>query len=159
MAISVRIVSVAFALLLAAGVQADTREKEAVQLNVKHPSMEEQVQRIETALASDNYSELSLEDKGKVRAALNRIRSTMGTRTSVDELAPGQRTEVGNDQAIVNTLLTQAHADSRMVCRRERVIGSNFPQQQCMTVGQRRRAMDDGQEAIRLRQRNSQHSL
>lgn len=159
MAISLRIVSAAFALLLAAGAQADTRDKQAVQLDVSQPSMEQQVQRIESALASDNYSELSLDDKGKVRAALNRIRTAMGTRASVEELAPGPRTEVGNDQAIVNTLLTQGHADSRMVCRRERVIGSNFPQQQCMTAGQRRRAMDTGQDALRNGQRNTQHVL
>lgn len=145
-----------FALLLAAGAQAGTRTTEAVQLDTTQPSVEAQVVQIESALSSEHYSELTPEDKAKVRAALNRIRVTMGDKRTVEELAPIPRMEVGNDQAVVNTLLTQAHADSRMVCRRERSIGSNFPQQQCMTVGQRRRTMETSQDGMLRHQRASQ---
>ena len=59
------------------------------------------------------------------------------------------QTEILNDQAVVNTILSRAHADSRMVCRRERATGSNRPERVCLTVAQRRKMQEDSKEGLR----------
>jgi len=112
----------------------------------------EQIDAIEKAMRSDNYSEISLEQKSEVQQALGRIRLKMGDHQRVDELSQEARVEIFNDQEKVNTILTNAHADSRMVCRRERTIGSNLPQRVCMTVAQRRQSEDASRKALQDRQ-------
>lgn len=146
--------AVALGLAGAAGAQAGTTAEEStpVQLNVE-TSIADQLARIERAMASEHYSELGPEDKGKVRAAIDRIRIKAGDQQTVAQLAPQVRTEVVNDQEIINTLLSQAHADSRMVCRRERTTGSNRMQRVCMTVAQQREATERGRNALENAQR------
>ncbi|WP_406234952.1 hypothetical protein ACI703_04510 [Isoptericola jiangsuensis] len=112
----------------------------------------EQIDAIEKAMRSDNYSEISLEQKSEVQQALGRIRLKMGDHQRVDELGAEARVEILNDQEKVNTILTKARADSRLVCRRERTIGSNMPQQVCMTVAQRRQSEDASRKALQDRQ-------
>ncbi|AWH54509.1 hypothetical protein C1924_15640 [Stenotrophomonas sp. ESTM1D_MKCIP4_1] len=109
----------------------------------------EQIAAIEKALSSEDYSEISMEQKSTVQQALGRIRLKMGDHQRVDEVSPQARVEIFNDQEKVNTILTQARADSRMVCRRERSTGSNMPQRVCMTVAQRREAEEAGRKALR----------
>lgn len=109
----------------------------------------EQIAAIEKAMSSDNYSEISMEQKSTVQQALGRIRLKMGDHQRVEELSPQARVEIFNDQERVNTILTQAHADSRMVCRRERSTGSNMAQRVCMTVAQRREALEAARKTMR----------
>jgi hypothetical protein len=52
----------------------------------------------------------------------------MGDHERIEQVSPQDRTEIFNDQEVINTIMTRAHADSRMVCRRERTTGSNMPQ-------------------------------
>ena len=52
----------------------------------------EQIRRVETAMGSEDYSEIGLEDKSRVQQALNRIRIKMNGREKVDELAPQSAT-------------------------------------------------------------------
>ncbi|MDX3932897.1 MAG: hypothetical protein QHC77_13270 [Stenotrophomonas sp.] len=119
-----------------------------VQLNVK-VSAQEQLAGVERALYSEHYSEVSLEDKSKVSAAINRIRTRLGNHDSVEQTTPQAQTDILNDQAVVNTILSRAHADSRMVCRRERATGSNRPERVCLTVAQRRKMQEDSKEGLR----------
>ena len=109
----------------------------------------EQLAKVERALHSEDYSELSVADKSRVQAALDRIRTRMAGRERFDQLTPPQKVEVFNDQEVVNTLMTNAKEDSRMVCRSERPIGSNRPQRTCMTVAQRRQATEDARQMKR----------
>ncbi|GAB3057274.1 hypothetical protein [Stenotrophomonas tumulicola] len=119
-----------------------------VQLDVKE-SVRDQLVRVERALQSEQYSEIGLEEKSKVSAAIDRIRTKLGDHETVEQANPLARTEIYNDQELVNTILSRAHADSRMVCRRERATGSNRPQQVCMTVAQRREAMENSRDVLR----------
>jgi len=119
-----------------------------VQLDVQE-SAGEQLARVEKALGTEEYSEIGAEDKGKVQAAIGRIREHLGDRSSPEEVNPDARTLIFNDQELINTILSRAHADSRMVCRRERSTGSNRPQQVCMTVAQRREATENARDALR----------
>lgn len=138
---------------LAATVQAKA-QKEAVRMDATTP-VSEQIRRVETAMGSEDYSEIGLEDKSRVQQALNRIKVRMNGREKVDELAAQERTDVFNEQEIVNTIMSRAQADSRMVCRRERLTGSNMPQSVCLTVAQRRKAQEDSRQALTDQQRLS----
>lgn len=119
-----------------------------VTLNVEVP-ISEQIQKVEGALRSETYSEISAEDRSLVRAALSRITSALEGRESAQGLSAADRTRVFNDQEVVNTILNRAKDDSRMVCRREKVVGSNFPQSICQTVAQRRKARETGRDYLR----------
>ncbi|HEL7749893.1 MULTISPECIES: hypothetical protein [Stenotrophomonas] len=145
------------ALMLSLGLVATVHakaEKQGVRMDGGAP-VAEQIRRVEAAIGSEDYSEIGLEDKSRVQQALNRIKIKMNGREKVDELAPQERNDVFNEQEIVNTIMTRAHADSRMICRRERLTGSNMPQSVCLTVAQRRKAQEESRRAMTDQQRMS----
>jgi len=127
---------------LAAQAGADGKGRDAAVAITADAPVAEQLANVERALGSEAYSEISMEDKSRVQAAVTRIRNRMGERERIDQLPAQQRTEIFNDQEVVNTIMTRAKADSRMVCRRERATGSNMNKSVCMTVAQRREAME-----------------
>jgi len=136
---------------LAATAQAKP-EKSEVKFDAKAP-VAEQIQAVEKAISSENYSEIGLEDKSRVQQALGRIKLAVGDHQHVEQLSPHDQTQVFNDQEVINTIMTRAHADSRMVCRRERSTGSNMPQSVCLTVAQRRKAQEESRKALNDTQR------
>ena len=84
----------------------------------------------------------------RVVDALGRIDALLG-KGGHASLPDKDKIEVFNDQDLINTLLTQAREDSRLVCRRERPVGSNRPQNICITVAARRQARENGADALR----------
>lgn len=130
------------------------QDKNVIDLN---HSFAEQRRTVMTDLEGDKYREISLEQKSAVVAALNRIQSRLGSADDASRLHENDRVAVMNDQSQINVILTQAAADSRLVCRREKTIGSNMPQNNCLTVAERERlrlrAQDD---TIRAHQRIGQ---
>ncbi|MEL5920715.1 hypothetical protein AAGG60_21830, partial [Stenotrophomonas maltophilia] len=54
-----------------------------------------------------------------------------------------------NDQQVVNTGLTQAREDSRLICQREKPIGSNRTTTQCRTVAERARPKQRANQDLR----------
>jgi hypothetical protein len=77
------------ALMLSLGLVATVQakaQKDTVQMDAFTP-VSEQIRRVETAMGSEDYSEIGLEDKSRVQQALNRIRIKMNGREKVDELA------------------------------------------------------------------------
>ncbi|WP_337245852.1 hypothetical protein [Luteimonas sp. gir] len=97
------------------------------------------------------YAEISPSDKQTVVSLLDRMQGVIEKTSSVDALHETERVRLFNDQEQVNTILTRAKADSRLVCRRETPIGSRLPQTNCMTVAERRRATETSQERLRSR--------
>jgi len=137
-----RIGSIVLLLALAGSAHAlAASSKDAVQMGGAKP-VAEQIREVELALVSEKYSEVSLADKSAVQASLNQIRTQVGDHERVEQLSPQAQVTVFNEQEKINTILTRAHADSRMVCRRERTVGSNMTSNHCMTVAQRRQAQD-----------------
>lgn len=124
------------------------RDSALVQLDVEE-SVAQQLARVEGALHSEQYSEIGMEDKSKVSAAIARIRDNLGAHETVEQANPEARTAIFNDQEVINTILTRAHADSRMVCQRERLTGSNRHTNVCMTVAQRREARENSSDVLR----------
>ncbi len=128
-------------------------DKKPYQLTDDEP-LQAQLQRVESTLESERYSEISPAAKLEVRGLLLRMRTALGDRTQISQMDPTAQVALYNDQSKVNQILSQAHADSRVVCRRERVIGSNMPQNQCMTVAERRRVTENAQRELLSRDRN-----
>lgn len=115
----------------------------------------EQKKAIEADLAnSETYSEISSEERVTVHQALDRISGLFRTYGSVERLSWEDRTQMFNDQEQINNILTRAGEDSRVVCKREKKVGSHRVTSQCSTVAERRRAMEDSQEELRKNQRS-----
>ena len=99
--------------------------------------------------AGGEYAEIGPEQQ---RVALELFRR-MGRLVDADgravALAPERKVELFNLQEELNTILQQAAEDSRLVCRRERHVGSNMPVNTCATVAERRRLREGGQEMFR----------
>lgn len=104
---------------------------------------------IERDLRGERYAEISAADRTRVREALGRIASALEGKPSLEALAEADRVAVFNDQEFINTTLTRAAEDSRLVCRREKKVGSHFASNVCMTVAERRRAQESAQDRVR----------
>lgn len=146
--LAVLVIGLAVASNAQATLNAAVDGKSPVQLDVKL-SIAEQLALVESAMGTEHYSEIGQQDRAAVRDALGRIRANIGDAPSVDGLAPDIRNAVFNDQELVNTIMTRAHADSRMVCERVQLTGSNRREQICMTVGQRREMRENSKDALR----------
>lgn len=119
-------------------------------VDVAEGGFAEQRKAIEADLADgETYSEISMEDRATVNQALNRIAGLFQTYGSVERLSWEDRTQMFNDQEQINNILTKAGEDSRLVCRREKKVGSHRVTTQCSTVANRRRAMEDSQNVLR----------
>lgn len=101
----------------------------------------------------ETYSEISPADLQTVNTSLARMSQLLDGVQDVAQLRGAARVELFNEQEQINTLLTRAHDDSRMICRREKPTGSNRPTNTCMTVAQRRRARDGAQDTMRYHPR------
>jgi len=99
------------------------------------------------------YSEISPDDRQKVTSSLNRISGLLGGAESVNQLSEQTKVEVFNEQEVINTLLTEAREDSRVVCTREKKVGSHRTTNTCKTVAERRRDMEESQGALRRNMR------
>lgn len=113
-----------------------------------------QAEQVRTDLQKgEKYSEISQEERAKVTAALDRIEAVLDAQPDVQALQPDQRVAVTNDQELVTKILTRAGEDSRLICRRERALGSQMSTKQCMTAAQRRRQSTVNPDEISRQQR------
>lgn len=122
-------------------------EKPAIQMDRQTP-VAEQVRQVEKALDNGEYAEISADDRAQVRQSLERITLRMGDHRMAQELPAAVQNEVFNDQERINTILTRAHADSRLVCQHTRTTGSNMPKSRCLTVAERRRIEEKGKALL-----------
>ncbi|MCX7032492.1 MAG: hypothetical protein NT046_00745 [Arenimonas sp.] len=105
--------------------------------------------QIEKDLADgDTYVEISSADRGRVKASLERISALLEGGKTPEALSADQKVDLYNNQEIINTILTQAAADSRKVCTREAATGSNRRVTTCTTVAERTRRREKDQEAL-----------
>lgn len=117
-----------------------------------------QGEQIRSQLADGKtYSEISPERQADVRLALDRIEAALGQSGSPGELRAQQRADLTNDEEAVNAILSAAREDSRLVCKREKPVGSNLPTIQCSTVAQRRKARQQSDSASQTREGTMRH--
>lgn len=105
--------------------------------------------RIEADLAGGEvYAEISRADASTVKASLDAISSQLGNGAGAASLSPQALQEVTGAQELVNKLLAQAEADSRMICRREAKTGSLMTSTQCWTAAERRRQRERSRNSM-----------
>ncbi|MFC4727633.1 hypothetical protein [Coralloluteibacterium thermophilus] len=104
-------------------------------------------QQIERDLASDaRYAGLAPDQRRLVERALDEMQALLEARGSIDALQDAEKVAFFNAQERANTTLANAAADSRMVCRRERRLGSWLPTNECHTLAERRRAAEQARD-------------
>lgn len=122
-------------------------------VDVKKP-FAEQAKEIRRELSSGTkYSEISQEDSAKVLGALTRIEIAVAEQGGVETLTPDRKVAVYNEQELVNTILTRAGEESRLICQREKATGSHRSSTVCQTVAERRRSRDQGERDLTTAQR------
>jgi hypothetical protein len=138
----------AFLVLLLGGAICAPALAKHVPVDAQRGAYGEQRARVEAALADgETYSEIGTAERSAVLESLKRIDDLLGGRQA-HELAPAEHTLVTEEQGRLNAMLNKASEDSRLVCKRERAVGSNFATSQCMTVAQRRRQREDSQNSV-----------
>ena len=140
------------AALIAGPALAAKSEHQNVSFSPAH--FEAQREAIIEGIRGKTYRELSDEDRQSVLEALARMEDRLAGVDRIEQLDKRDQTAVFNDQELVNTLLTKAAADSRLVCKRERFVGSNRTTNVCITVGERQRLAEAAQEQMRGLQRS-----
>lgn len=93
----------------------------------------------------ETYVELDSGHRKEVTDLLDGMQRELEGRRFTD-LDDNARKAVLASQGRVNALLDQAARDSRQVCRRERAVGSNFRELQCMTAAERTRQRKGSRE-------------
>ena len=141
------------ALLVAFGLGA-ANVKAPLDLTKEAADVQAQIGQIRKEMGDgQTYSEIKAEQREKVIAALGRIDGAVD-RGNGKTLSPTDQVSAFNDQEVVNSILTQARADSRMICKRQKSVGSNMITPQCMTVAQRRTAREQGKQDL-----NDMHTM
>lgn len=124
------------------------------QLALDEGSFAEQRSEIEKGLADGKtYAEISQADRATVRESLNRISGRLEGVEDVDKLPDPAKVALFNDQEVINTILTQAAADSRMVCKSVTRTGSHRKTNECQTVAERRRRQELDQDNLQKMQK------
>lgn len=119
------------------------------ELDVEGTPFAQQRAKIQAQLVDNKtYSEISVEDRSAVVAALDRIQANLAGVESAKALPPDKQVSVFNDQELVNGLLTRARADSRVICKREKATGSNMYSSNCATVAERRRYQEASRDYL-----------
>ncbi|MNM79706.1 hypothetical protein D3C81_916480 [compost metagenome] len=113
-----------------------------------------QAQQVRADLAGETYGEITQDDKRKVNAALQRLDAALADGADINSLNEAEKVQVFNDQELINTVLMKARADSRVVCKREKTVGSHRAVSQCLTVAERRRLREESFELLQANQRD-----
>ncbi len=96
------------------------------------------------------YDHLSEAEKQTILRKQEAIYTFIDGRSTFNDLGDEDKRRLANAVEEVRALVAKAD-DSRMICERVRVIGSNRPENKCMTVGERRRIREKTkQDGIRV---------
>jgi Skp family chaperone for outer membrane proteins len=137
---SIRFAALALALAASSFVHAKTAPEgipiAPAEFAQARPEVEEIIRK------SDRYRSLDRNERKEITDALDRMEKSLASVSAVDELDPKQRTQLFNDQETVNQALTQAQGDTKVICKREKKVGTNFRVTQCATVAELRAHKD-----------------
>ena len=97
------------------------------------------------------YSEIAPSDRAAVVEALARIEATLAEATPVEGLPEAKRIQLHNDQEQINTILTRARADSRLICEKRVQTGSHRRTTACTTVAQREQQRNEAGDELKSR--------
>jgi hypothetical protein len=120
-----------------------------LRLDVTKPDLFKQIELISSAVKdSKEFSEISEGDKNIVLETLMQVKSEVSVAAKFD---PANLTD---EQEKVNAILDRAEADSRLICVREKPLGSHMPIKICTTVAARKRNAEKADNSLRANQEN-----
>lgn len=102
----------------------------------------EQRKAIETK--ASNYSHFSEAERKAIFAKQDEVTAMIDGKTTIEELGPNGKIALANALEGVKALVARAE-DNRLICERIKPLGSNRPQNKCISVGERRRLREAAQ--------------
>ncbi|MBB2756560.1 hypothetical protein QSH46_010335 [Xanthomonas arboricola pv. juglandis] len=125
----------------------------SAKVDVKKPFAQQAAEVRKELDGGTKYSEISQEERAKVLSALTRIEIAVTENGDAQALTPDRKAAIYNDQELINTILTRAGEESRLICTREKATGSHHTTSICKTVAERRRLRDSGERDMSSMQR------
>jgi len=99
-------------------------------------------------LETAKFSDIKPDDKRTVLKALDRIQARYDKVSKSDQMSDQDRVDMFNDQEIINTIITRAAVDSRMICERTTPAGTHVIRVTCMTLAMRKERAQSGQDSM-----------
>jgi hypothetical protein len=103
--------------------------------------------RADVQASRNGWETLSQEKRDEVLKQQDQALGMLQGKQTIGDLMPDQQVEVVNLLSAIETTATGAE-DERIVCVRERKVGSNMPKRVCRTVGQMRREREATQNEV-----------
>lgn len=120
---------------------------DALQLDLAAKPFGEQKAAVLQSISGDEkYSEITHDKRAEIIKALERISTLLKADASLSSVDDGNREQVLADQEFINGALDEAKRDSRLVCSKETVIGSNMAKRVCRTVAAQKRMYSKTQD-------------
>lgn len=91
-----------------------------------------------------NHAQFSDEERREIFARQDDVLAAIEGRDNIEDMNNDERVRLANALSAVDAAVDKAE-DNRMICERIKPIGSNRPQNKCMTVAQRRKLREDAQ--------------
>lgn len=93
---------------------------------------------------SGNYSHFTDDERKAIFAKQDEVLSLIDGKQAVADLGPDGKIALANALEAVNASVARAE-DNRMICERIKPVGSNRPQNKCISAGTRRRMREEAQ--------------
>jgi hypothetical protein len=131
-----------------------------LQLDVSKNNFSSQQSSILNALnGSDDYSEITENDKVLVVKSLSEISELLSDPARFEQLNDTDRQFVFSNQQKINDALTRAAKDSRLICTKEHVLGSNLSKRVCRTFAAQKRSREQLQDNMAGKDTTIQRNL
>lgn len=128
------------ALLLSFSGSVFSASSDAIQLDMTKGSFPQQQDTILKAINTDvDYSEISANDRALIHKSLTSIADALKDGHTFASVTGEVQKQILFAQKAINDALLQAKGDSRMICKREQVLGSNLPKKVCRTAASLKR--------------------
>lgn len=126
-----------------------SKSSDVIQLDVTKGSFPAQQDSILKAINTDvDYSEISASDRVLVNQSLTGIADLLKDGKNFASVPGDTQQQILTTQKVVNGALVQAKKDSRMICKREMVLGSKLDKKVCRTAASLKRENDNIREAV-----------
>lgn len=137
------------ALVLAFAGSAQAAELATIDKTQRVDAIVEQQKQIrgDIQAAHNGWETLAQEKRNEVLKDQDQLFVLLQDKQTIGDLAPDRQVEAANLLSSINAIATNAE-DERMICTRERKVGSNFTQRVCRTVGQIRREREATQNGL-----------
>ena len=137
----------AFAVLLAACAGPALAQNDGGDVTVPEILHTQHALRTKLDNPTGEYSKFSQDDLNKMRHAQDRIFQMLNGVTSLDQLKEDQKIALSNELDQVKATLTQ-NEGNRLICYREKRIGTNLLEKRCETVAEREAHARESQQQM-----------